>query len=257
MRIWRTLFNFYIDASVHVALAIMCLVYVTDFTNGICKHIVYPTCVFFGTIVAYNFLKYVELIAIKKILTQKTMAVIGFTLISFLVFLFFFFWLKRSIQIQIVVAALLVLVYPFLRKQGWLKLFLVSLVITIVTVYIPFYLKKPILMDYYITLIQRFLFVASLMIPFEIYDSQFDGEQLNTFPQRFGIRKSKLFGMALIIPFIVMEFLKLNSSLTVIPISILTVLAIHFTKLKRNRYYTSFWVESIPILWLGLVFLFR
>ncbi len=257
MRIWRTLFNFYIDASVHVALAIMCLVYVTDFTNGICKHIVYPTCVFFGTIVAYNFLKYVELIAIKKILTQKTMAVIGFTLVSFLAFLFFFFWLKRCIQIQIVVAALLVLVYPFLRKHGWLKLFLVSLVITMVTVYIPFYLKKPIVMDYYITLIQRFLFVVSLMIPFEIYDSQFDGEQLNTFPQRFGIRNSKLFGIALLVPFIVMEFLKENASLTVVPIGLLTVLAIHFTELKRNRYYTSFWVESIPILWLGLVFLFR
>ena len=257
MRIWRTLFNFYIDASVHVALAIMCLVYVTDFTNGICRHIVYPSCVFFGTIVAYNFLKYVELIAIKRVFTQKTIAVIGFTLISFLAFLFFFFWLKRSIQIQIIVAALLVLVYPFLRKQGWLKMFLVSVVITIVSVYIPFYLKKPIVMDYYITLIQRFLFVTSLMIPFEIYDSQLDGKQLNTLPQRFGIRKSKLFGIALLVPFIVMEFLKESVSLTVVPIGLLTVLAINFTQLKRSKYYTSFWVESIPVVWLVLVFLFR
>lgn len=256
MRFWRTLFHFYIDASMHVALAIMCLVYVTDFTNSICKSIVYPTGVFFGTIVAYNFLKYFELIALKRVFNAKTITIIIFTLFSLLLFLGLFWWMKTSIKIQIAIAGLLVLVYPFLRKYGWLKMFLVSGVITIVSVYIPFYLKKPILLDYYITLIQRFLFVTSLMMPFEIYDSQFDGKQLNTFPQRFGIRKSKLFGMLLIIPFIVIEFLKEKTFLTTIPIGIITVLAIHFTELKRNRYYTSFWVESIPIVWLVLLLIF-
>lgn len=240
----------------HVALAIMCLVYVTDFTNSICKSIVYPTGVFFGTIVAYNFLKYFELIALKRVFNAKTITIIIFTLFSLLLFLGLFWWMKTSIKIQIAIAGLLVLVYPFLRKYGWLKMFLVSGVITIVSVYIPFYLKKPILLDYYITLIQRFLFVTSLMMPFEIYDSQFDGKQLNTFPQRFGIRKSKLFGMLLIIPFIVIEFLKEKTFLTTIPIGIITVLAIHFTELKRNRYYTSFWVESIPIVWLVLLLIF-
>ncbi len=256
MHYFRKLLNFYIDSSIHVAIAIMSMIYITAFSNGICKHIVYPTCIFFGTIVAYNSLKYFELIVVKKTLTRKMIIIIGVTLLSFLAFLFFFFWLKISIQILIVSLGLLVLVYPLLRKHGWLKLFLVSFVITIVTVYIPFFLRKPIEIDYYITLIQRFLFITSLMIPFEIYDSQFDKLTLNTIPQRIGIRNAKLFGMLLIIPFIVLEFLKVNASLTVIPIGLLTVLAIHFTTLRKGKFYTSFWVESIPIVWLVLVFLF-
>lgn len=213
----------------------------------------YPSCVFFGTIVAYNFLKYIELIVFKKIITPKMIAIIGITLFSFLAFLVLFFYLKRSTQVQIILAGLFVLGYPFLRKQGWLKLFLVSFVITIVTVFIPFSSQKLFEFDSYIALFQRFLFITSLMIPFEIYDSQFDHQALNTIPQRIGIRNAKLFGMLLIIPFIVLEFLKVNTSLTVIPIGLLTVSAIHFTTLKKSKYYTSFWVESIPVLWLLLL----
>lgn len=231
------------------------MIYITQLSNGICKHIVYSSCIFFGTVVAYNFLKYVELIMVKKEVTHKMIAIIGVTFVSFFVFLFFFFWLKKSMQIQIVVAGLLVLAYPFLRKNGWLKLLLVSFVITIVTVYIPFFLSRPSELDYYVTLIQRFLFITSLMIPFEIYDSQFDIQTLNTIPQRFGIQKAKLFGMLLIIPFILLEFLKGNSSAVVIPVGIITVLAIHFTTLQKSKYYTSFWVESIPMIWLFLVYL--
>ena len=257
MSIFRKLIDFYIDASLHIGLAVMSLVYVTLMSTNLSESIGYSFCVFFGTVVAYNFLKYVELIVVKKTITRKMMAIIGITLLSFLAFLFCFFSLKRSIQIQIVGAGLLVLLYPFLRKHGWLKLFLVSLVITIVTVYIPFFLRKPIELDYYITLIQRLLFITSLMIPFEIYDSQFDHQALNTIPQRIGIRNAKLFGMLLIIPFIVLEFLKINSSLIVIPIGLITVLAIHFTTLQKGKFYTSFWVESIPILWLLLFSFFK
>jgi hypothetical protein len=253
MTIFRKLIDFYIDASLHIGLAVMSLVYVTQFSNNLGESIVYPSCVFFGTIVAYNFLKYIELIVFKKIITRKMMAIIGVTLFSFLTFLFFIFWLERSIQIKIVGAGLLVLIYPFLRKHGWLKLFLVSFVITIVTVYSTFFFRKSTEFECYITLMQRFMFITSLMIPFEIYDSQFDQQTLNTIPQRFGIRNSKLFGMLLIIPFILLEFFKENVSFAVIPIGVITVLAIHFTSLKRSNYYTSFWVESIPIFWLLLL----
>jgi hypothetical protein len=253
----RKVLDFYINSSIHIGLAVMCLVYVTDFTNDLCKHIVYPSCVFFGTVVAYNFLKYIELIMLKKIVTRKMIAIIGVTLFSFLAFLFFFFWMKRSIQIQIVITGILVLVYPFLRKQGWLKLFLVSLVITMITVYIPFFLRKPIELDYYITLIQRFIFITILMIPFEIVDSKTDHLSMNTLPQLLGIAKVKLLGMLLLIPFMILEFLKINSSLIVILIALLTLFFIHFTSLERNKYYTSFWVESVPIIWLILVVLFK
>jgi len=53
----------------------------------------------------------------------------------------------------------------------------------------------------------------------------------------------------LVIPFIILEFLKPNPSYLVLPIGIITVTFINFTELHRNKYYTSFWVESVPILW--------
>ena len=45
------------------------------------------------------------------------------------------------------------------------------------------------------------------------------------------------------------EFLKPNPNYVVLLISIITAMFIKFTSLKRNQYYTSFWVESIPVLW--------
>jgi hypothetical protein len=164
--------------------------------------------------------------------------------------------LKSVLQIPILIAGLLVLIYPFLRKYGWLKIFLVSFVVSIISVYIPFILVKPILLDFYISLIQRFFILISLLIPFEILDSKTDAISLQTLPQKFGIKKAKLFGILLVIPFIILEFIKTNSSYLVLPIGIMTVLFIHFSSVERNKYYTSFWVESVPICWLILVLIF-
>jgi len=172
-------------------------------------------------------------------------------------FLFFFFWLKRSIQIHLLISGIAVLVYPLLRKYGWLKLFLVSIVVTYVTVYIPFQNVKLSPIDFYVSLIQRFFILISLLIPFEIMDSKTDLETMNTLPQLLGINSSKIFGIILLIPFMVLEFLKPNPSYVVLLISIITAMFIKFTSLKRNQYYTSFWVESIPILWFVLLLLFQ
>jgi hypothetical protein len=80
---------------------------------------------------------------------------------------------------------------------------------------------------------------------------------LNTLPQLFGINSAKLFGILLVIPFIIFEFLKSSPNYLVIPIGIVTVLFIDFTEWKRNKYYTSFWVESVPILWWLMLVIFH
>lgn len=257
MRFLKQLFDFYIQSSIHVAVAVMCLVYITDFSNKLCHHIVYPSCVFFGTIVGYNFLKYFEIFKSHRFQYQKYLGILTVTIVSCFGFLFFFLWLKRSVQMLIIVSGLLVLIYPFLRKYGWLKMFLVSFVVTFVSVYIPFHIRNRIEPDCYLTIIQRFIILVSLLIPFEILDSKTDAASLQTLPQQFGINKTKLFGILLVIPFILLEFLKVTSSLLVFPIGIMTVLFIHSSSVDRNKYYTSFWVESVPIFWLILFMIFR
>jgi len=58
MKLLLRFFNFYLDASIHVALAVFSLVYVTTITLNISinSHLIYF--IFFGTIVCYNFIKY-------------------------------------------------------------------------------------------------------------------------------------------------------------------------------------------------------
>jgi hypothetical protein len=172
-------------------------------------------------------------------------------------FLFFFLCLKRNVQITILITGIAVLVYPLLRKYGWLKLFLVSIVVTYVTVYIPFQNVKLLPIDFYVSLIQRFFILISLLIPFEIMDSKTDLETMNTLPQLLGIKLTKIFGLAMVIPFMVLEFFKSNPSYIAIIIAIITLLFIRFTSFKRNQYYTSFWAESVPIFWLILLIVFQ
>ena len=257
MHILKRLIDFYIQSSLHVGLAVMSLVYLTAFYNDLCKHIVYPSCVFFGTVLGYNFLKYFEVIRNKNFNSYKYYRILGISFLAGIGFLFFFFWLKRSFQIHLLIAGLLVLLYPVLRKFGWMKLFLVSFVVTYVTVYIPYQSVKWLPIDYYINLVQRFIIITSLLIPFEIMDSKIDAITMNTLPQLFGINKTKVLGILLVIPFIVLEFLKQKADYLVIPIGIITILFINFTTLERSKYYTSFWVESVPVFWLILLILFQ
>lgn len=250
MQILKRLLDFYIQSSIHVGLAVLCLVYVTLLSNDLVKHSLYPICVFFGTIVGYNFLKYFEVFTKNNFYSKKGYGILGVSILAGIGFFYFFLLLNANVQIHILIAGLFVLIYPFLRKLGWLKLFLVSFVVTYVTVYIPYQNIKWLPIEYYVNLVQRFLIIICLLIPFEIIDSKTDTKTLNTLPQLFGIIRAKVFGISLVIPVIVVEFLKSHPSYLLLPVGIITVLFIHFTEFKRNKYYTSFWVESVPIFWL-------
>jgi hypothetical protein len=256
MQILKRIIDFYIQSSLHVGLAVMSLVYITVFSNDMSKHIVYPSCVFFGTVLGYNFLKYYKVITINNFFSKKYCGILVINILASIGFLYFFLCLKQSIQWHILISGIFVLIYTFLRKYGWIKLFLVSFVVTYITVYIPYQSVKWLPIDYYINLVQRFIIITSLLIPFEIMDSKTDAITMNTLPQLFGINKSKVFGVLLVIPFIVLEFLKQKADYLVIPIGIITILFINFTTLERSKYYTSFWVESVPILWLSLLLCF-
>jgi hypothetical protein len=255
MKILKQLFNFYINGSIHVAFAVFCLVQITVISNHLTSIEYFPFCVFFGTVLGYNFLKYFEVFRRGFFRSKTYFAIIVVSLLAGIGFSFSFYLLTNTFQKLILISGLLVLIYPFLRKYGWLKLFLVSFVVTFITVYIPFQTVKWVPFEFCISLIQRFFILTSLLIPFEIMDSKTDDKTLNTLPQLFGINSAKLFGILLIIPFIIFEFLKPNPNYIVLPIGIITVLFIDFTEWKRNKYYTSFWVESVPILWWILLLL--
>jgi hypothetical protein len=256
MKILKIIFDFYINSSLHVAIAVFCLVNITIVANHLDKHLLFSTCVFFGTILGYNFLKYFQIYSSGFFHSKKYYSILLVSLLAAIGFLYSFYFLEYTFQKLILISGVFVLLYPFLRKYGWLKLFLVSFVVTFVTVYIPFQTDKYSVSELCLNLLQRFFILISLLIPFEIMDSKTDSASLGTLPQHFGIKTAKVFGILLVFPFIGLEFLKVHPSYLVLLVGIITVCCINFTTFDKNKYYTSFWVESVPILWWILILLF-
>jgi len=83
---------------------------------------------------------------------------------------------------------------------------------------------------------------------------------LQTIPQKFGVKKTKYLGYLFLICFCILSLLLQYEILDIviaILIAIVIGLFIRFSSTKNTKYYTSFWVESIPILWWILVLIFN
>jgi len=114
--------------------------------------------------------------------------------------------------------------------------------------------------DVLLTAVQRFIFVIMLMMPFEIHDLQYDSLKLSTIPQKIGIRNTKIFGLILGILFFLISLFKdetnSNHIAITLVITIVSIVFLMFSKKNQNSYYSSFWVEGIPIMWLFLHLIF-
>jgi 4-hydroxybenzoate polyprenyltransferase len=108
--------------------------------------------------------------------------------------------------------------------------------------------------------VQRAAFVIAITIPFDIRDLRWDRKELKTLPQVFGIRGVKYVGYALVLVFVVLEMLRYQEIGGLMATGFVTILTVFFmfrSAPERHRYFTSFWVESLPIVWfvLNTVFL--
>jgi hypothetical protein len=159
--------------------------------------------------------------------------------------LLLFFKQDVAVQLDLIVALGLVVLYPFIRKLGWLKPFFVSCVVSYITVFIP--LKSSVDVAWFFA--QRFLLLSSVMIPFEILDSTTDSFSLKTLPHLFGITRTKQIGYVLVGLFCIASFHTLSMLYPCFIYALSSVVVIYFSTEKRSWYYTSLWVESLPIVW--------
>ena len=273
MSIFRRFFDFYIFSNIHVAIAAFSLAKITLIENQIYGNMI-PVFVFFSTIISYNFIRFYKSSKIQHwlplFISNNKNKLIGLTIISLLVVIYLSFSLNFKAIITLVPFVLLTLFYivPFpwkknksvaLRSIALLKLFLIATTYAGVTVLFP-------LMNYdvkiqnaeFITFIQRFLFIVAITIPFDIRDLSFDDSNLKTLPQVVGIRRSKVIGLIILMLFLGSEFFK-NMTASSIRICFIIALLSLFLLLKssprQSKYYSAFFVESIPIIWLILLFI--
>ena len=271
MKFIKQLFHFYITSSVHVALSVYSLVRMTYFMFDIKANEPMANFAFFGTIVGYNFVKYDALARAKRNTMRKELKLIA--LLSFFSFIgvgYSFFQLERITQLVAMAVLALTLLYtlPFFpnrknaRNWAGVKIYIVSLCWVGVTLVLPLINAHFDLgVDFYLKCIQRFILVFVLILIFEILDLTNDDPHLQTVPQQIGVKRTKIVGLFLmLIPFYFLEFLKIHFIEKQLYINLVLVVMVSmfllFANEKRSKYYTSFWVESIPILWwLMVVFL--
>ncbi|MEP2281157.1 hypothetical protein [Maribacter sp.] len=263
MTLIKKIFDFYLDASIHVALAIFSLVHVTALTLNINVPVELYFFIFFGSISCYNFVKFgVE--AEKYILVANTYHknIQFFSFGCLLVAGYQLFFLSERVFVGLLVLAGITGLYalPVLPKHknfrsfSGLKILIVAAVWAGTTVVLPaISVLDEISWNVKIEAVQRFLFVLILLAPFEIRDLKYDSSALKTLPQRIGVKGTKMIGYSWSILFYAATFLKTDLDVTHLVVKTilfsLLILMLYKTELSQKKYFSSFWVEAIPLFW--------
>ncbi|KAB1067501.1 hypothetical protein F6U93_10665 [Tamlana haliotis] len=270
MNLLKKGFAFYIYSSIHVALAAMSLCWVTLLELGLGFDKVVLCFVFFATISGYNFVKIYGLGKFyKKRFGNWLQWIHVCSFFSFLLMCYFGLHLKlQSLLIMGVFSALTFFyAFPFLRgntrnlrQVEGLKVYIIAVVWMGVSVFLPVINEGfAMTQDVLLMGVQRFAYVLALMLPFEIRDLKHDALNLETIPQKIGLKKTKVLGGLLLAFILVLECFKTQFSVSrmgvlAIVLSV-TGSMVWFSRTVQRKYYASFWVEALPILWLllGLV----
>ena len=269
MLLIKRLFNFYLNSSIHVAIAVVCLTWLTylEFNISINNQLLSFT--FCATITGYNFVKYYGLAKFYHRSLSKWLKYIQlFSLFNFIAMLYFAFALNKYALLIIFGLGLLTFLYaiPFfpknfidkniknLRAISGLKIYIIAMVWAVTVVLFPLVnANYNIDNDVIITMLQRFVFVIIAMLPFEIRDMKNDSLKLLTIPQQIGIKRTKQIGVVLLLMLFMLEYLKdelvLNSVYTIGIVTIITLLFLIRSSMNQGKYFSAFWVESIPIYW--------
>lgn len=255
--------DFYLNGSVHVSLSVFALVQMTFYFCHLPFDPVISIMAFAGTLFSYNFIKFAEFIyAHKNALSLKLKWISAISILALMAGTICFFMLNIKAQLATLGLLVLSVLYAVpvhkkvsnLRNWAGIKVYIVCFCWAAVTLLVPVVnAEGEITLDIAIKFVQRFILVFVLIGIFEIVDLQYDDNSLKTIPQTLGIEKTKWLLALLLIPFYVIEFFKIGFQ----PIQVWNNLAIVLLTLffiiaaspNRTKFYTLFWVESVPIIW--------
>ena len=270
MKLLKDIFNFYINSSVHVSFAVLAISVITSLEFSVKPPLFIYAFIFFGSIVGYNFVKYSNVLANNfRGGTRPQQHIWIFTIVCLAIGLILSFQLSKATWLVTTILGVITFLYtiPILTKKNFrnfvgAKIFLVAFVWAGVTVLIPLTEAfQEFRWDNGVSFVQLFIWVIVLTLPFKIRDMEFDSQQLRTIPQKFGMKGTKFLGAVLLLITLTLELLKeQNSTAYVISLTfvcVLTFVVLIYSKKGQSFYYTAFWVESIPIAWLGIFLCFR
>lgn len=240
--------------------------------------------IFFATLFEYNLHRFVTIVTNKKALNSekhswvKPHLYLFYTLViaSVLGFIISLFFAKTEVLITFAPIALITLFYSLpvfknkknifrLREIHFLKIFLIAFVWSAITVMLPVIQSENTYNNNHIMLIliERFLFVFAIAIPFDIRDMEIDRQTgLKTIPLLIGETGAyKLSNILLGIFFIVCVFhyATLNSYLILYPLifsAASTFLFLNIKTIRKIPYYHFGILDGTMLLQGLLVYLF-
>lgn len=270
MSFFKKAFELYINSSIHVSLAVVAFTLISIFEHDLAIDKNLLLFIFFASITGYNFVKYAGIAKLHHLSLAKNLRLIQlFSLFCFIAMVYLIFQLSGDVLIAGGIMGILTIFYAIpvlgreknLRSLPGLKIFIIAVVWAGTTVILPLINAGKVLDINLVTdFIQRLMLVVVLTLPFEIRDLNFDKESLGTIPQRLGVRMTKVFGTVLIFLIFAAELLQssFNSAEFVSLVVILAISGFFLWKSTtgQSRYYSSFWIEAVPIFYLGAYYLF-
>ncbi len=264
MKAVKRIFDFYLSSSIHVALNVVALCLVSIFEHQLSFNYYFLVFIFFGSITAYNFVKYAGIAGLHHRSLAKNLQLIQvFSFVCFLALLYTVFFQEVKVLIACGGLGLLTLFYaiPFfkegknLRAVPGLKILIIALVWAGVTVLLPFLQQSSIpVVDFSVEFLQKLLFILFITIPFEIRDFPYDAPGLATIPQQIGVKRAKILGYLGLVMVLVLEIfhseIELQNMISLVLVLGLSGFLLYKTKIKQGAYFSSFWVEAIPMFWL-------
>ena len=209
MMLLKRLLDFYINSSLHVALAVLSFCVLTTYELDLNSSIVLFSAVFCAAIVGYNFVKYFGLAKFYyRSLTTKLKYIQLVSALSILGLGYAFLQLQSATQMLLFFLGLITFFYAIpmglktpknLRSIGGVKIYIIAFVWAMTTVALPI-LESQLLLNFehWILIVQRTFIIIVLMLPFEIRDLDLDQIYLSTIPQKIGVRNTKIIGYALL-----------------------------------------------------------
>ncbi|AGC77600.1 hypothetical protein LX97_02208 [Nonlabens dokdonensis] len=283
MRLLKSILDFYIRSSLHVAVCFVALFMVFHFWNFKKIEISILLLLFCGVLIGYNLIKYAILI-LKKEHFRFKISILILTSLALIIAVY----LVINDNLWTVLMALLASSYsllyafPLFKHRNWRQIPIIKLVTVAVSwiilicllplqsTYVVFAyaygcdvapVVDTVYFLYFIDVLQLFLLIIALCIPFEIKDLKYDSVVLKTLPQLVGTYNSKILGVLICVLYVVIEFIQfgfstdMNFMITYFILT-LTAIAIWFSDKVKSDYYASFFVEAIPVLWLGFYWVF-
>jgi 4-hydroxybenzoate polyprenyltransferase len=265
------IFQWYIRGSIHVSLCLLALVGFSSAVFDAEVPKVYYLALFFGSIAGYNTIKYgPESGKHWRLVGGERRFVIALSALSCGAGIYYLMQLPPGVWLLLFLAGIITVFYAVplkpgginLRSYGLLKVILVALVWTVLSVWAPLWGQEELKgWDVGVESFQRILWVFLLMLPFEIRDLKTDPPQMKSIPQRFGLRATRNMAWGIAVLFALATGMK--DSLAVgefgvkTAVAVLMGLSISFATEKQHPYYAAFWVEGIPLVALGLLLWFR